>query len=321
MKCEIEFLPVGSASKAGDAIVVRYGEPHDFKLMLVDGGHAETGEQIVIHLRSQYGDCAVLEHLVLTHSDGDHASGLRTVLQQVRVANLWLHVPWEHAEQTRHLFKGQPSAEGLRRRIKAEYDIITEVVEHAEAQGTAVHPIFQGANVGPFKVLSPSLEAYTYLLPQFDKTPEPDQAAITAAGMWLGKATLADTCLDAARAIVHAWTYEAWYLERLRDGGITSASNESSVVLYGQFERGPVLLTGDAGINALHWAATAAEAYGLPLQQFDFVQVPHHGSRRNVGPQVLTRLLGGISLEGAPARFTAIAPRLSIPRSTRAKSC
>ena len=27
MKCEIEFLPVGDASKAGDAIVIRYGEP------------------------------------------------------------------------------------------------------------------------------------------------------------------------------------------------------------------------------------------------------------------------------------------------------
>lgn len=45
MKCEIEFLPVGSASKAGDAIVVRYGEPDDFRLMLVDGGHAETMDQ------------------------------------------------------------------------------------------------------------------------------------------------------------------------------------------------------------------------------------------------------------------------------------
>lgn len=26
MNCEIEFLPVGSGSKAGDAIVVRYGD-------------------------------------------------------------------------------------------------------------------------------------------------------------------------------------------------------------------------------------------------------------------------------------------------------
>lgn len=307
MKCEIEFLPVGSASKAGDAIVVRYGEPHDFKLMLIDGGHAETGEQIVTHLRTQYGADAVLEHVALTHSDGDHASGLRTVLQQVPARNLWLHVPWEHAEQARHLFKGQPTADSLRRRIKAEYDIISEVVEHAEAQGTVIRGIFAGADVGPFKVLSPSLHAYTHLLPQFDKTPDPDQAAIAAANMWLGKATLADKFLDAARTIVHAWTNETWYLERLRDGGVTSASNESSAVLYGLFDRGPVLLTGDAGINALHWAAMAAEAYGLPLRRFDFVQVPHHGSRHNMGPEVLTRLLGGIGLEGSPPRFTAIA--------------
>ena len=50
-----------------------------------------------------------------------------------------------------------------------------------------------------------------------------------------------DACLDGFDARV----------QRLKDGGITSASNESSVVLYGSFERGNVLLTGDAGINGL----------------------------------------------------------------------
>ena len=42
MKCEIEFLPVGDKSKAGDAIVIRYGDLNSYNLMLIDGGHAET---------------------------------------------------------------------------------------------------------------------------------------------------------------------------------------------------------------------------------------------------------------------------------------
>jgi len=44
MKCEIEFLPVGEASKAGDAIVVRYGEENAFELMVIDGGSIESGK-------------------------------------------------------------------------------------------------------------------------------------------------------------------------------------------------------------------------------------------------------------------------------------
>jgi len=51
MACEIEFLPVGDGTRAGDAIVIRYGEPDDYKLMVVDGGTTESGENLVAHLR------------------------------------------------------------------------------------------------------------------------------------------------------------------------------------------------------------------------------------------------------------------------------
>jgi hypothetical protein len=53
MKCEIEFLAVGDGQKAGDAIVVRYGDALAYELMLIDGGHAETGEEVVAHNRGR----------------------------------------------------------------------------------------------------------------------------------------------------------------------------------------------------------------------------------------------------------------------------
>lgn len=306
MKCEIEFLPVGSASKAGDAIVIRYGEQHDYKLMLVDGGHAETGDRIVSHLRKHFGSSPVLEHVVLTHSDGDHASGLRTVLEQIPVRSLWLHIPWGHAAEALPLFSDKRlTAEGLIRKLKSEYDVVAEVVRLAHAQGSNVSPAFQGMDIGPFRVLSPSRTVYQHLLPQFDRTPEPDQAAIEMAGLWIGKASVADKLFEFARSALQSWTTERWDHERLRDGGITSASNESSVVLYGSFEKGPALLTGDAGLRGLTWAADAADAYRLPLRQFGFVQIPHHGSRRNSGPTILNRLLGPIQPENSQTRFAA----------------
>jgi beta-lactamase superfamily II metal-dependent hydrolase len=111
--------------------------------------------------------------------------------------------------------------------------------------------------------------------------------------------------MDAVKASYQSWTTETWDRERLKDGGITSPSNESSVVLYGHFENGPVLLTGDAGNRGLNWAADAADRMGLPLQAFSFFQIPHHGSRRNSGPTALNRLLGDIQPEGSALRFAA----------------
>jgi hypothetical protein len=111
--------------------------------------------------------------------------------------------------------------------------------------------------------------------------------------MWLGKQSMISRIMDAARAKVESWTTEKWDTERLRDGGQTSASNETSVILYGEFDDDRrVLLTGDAGVNGLTWAANYADSIGLPMQQFRFVQIPHHGSRRNVGPTILNRIVG-----------------------------
>jgi beta-lactamase superfamily II metal-dependent hydrolase len=310
MNCEIEFLAVGAGSKPGDAIIVRYGEPNAYQLMLVDGGHAETGESLVSHLKKYFGNDVSLAHVVLTHSDADHASGLREVLREIPVGTLWLHIPWFLAEEARHLFKDKRwTNDGLITAIKKEYDIISEIVDLAVAAKCKIYYPFQESIIGPFSVLSPSRHAYVHLLPQFDKTPDPDQALIESASMWLGKAAAPSPVAGLLEKLVtkaQTWIDDKWGFEQLKDGGVTSASNESSVVLYGDFgaER-RVLLTGDAGINGLTWAADYADSCSLPLQKFSFVQIPHHGSRRNVGPTILSRLLGEIQPEGSNARFEA----------------
>src|SRR5690348_10353453 len=105
MNCEIEFLPVGDGSKPGDAIVIRYGDASSYELMVVDGGNLDSGKLLVEHVRKQFGKDTAISHVVLTHSDADHASGLREVLRELPVKNLWLHIPWLLAEEARHLFK------------------------------------------------------------------------------------------------------------------------------------------------------------------------------------------------------------------------
>ncbi len=302
MKCEIEFLAVGDSSRAGDAIVIRYGEIDNYQLMLVDGGTADTGQKIVAHLKSQFGEQVSLAHMVLTHADSDHASGLREVLREIPVARVWLHIPWLLSDEAIQLFKDKSwTKERLSAAVKKEYDILAEIVDLALAAKCEIEYPFQGVQIGPFVVLGPRRDTYVKLLPQFDKTPEPDQALIEAANLWIGKASgnLVANLLEKAVTKIQKWVPESWSYERLKDGGITSASNESSVVLYANLDEGErILLTGDAGVNALTWAALYARRAGHALQQFHFVQVPHHGSRRNVGPTVLNELLGPIKPEG-----------------------
>ncbi len=313
MNCEIEFLPVGEASKGGDAIIVRYGFADSYELMVIDGGHAESGAQIVDHIRKYFGEKAVLSHVVLAHSDVDHASGLRTVLSELTVNDLWMHVPWLSARGALPYFSSKRwTPEGLERAIKKEYDIINDIVETASGKKPFI-PIYfpvTGAQIGPFRVLSPSRYVYERLLPQFDRTPDPDKASIEADYCWIGKAppfeTLTAQVKDILEKITRKWAKETWTHERLRDGGVASASNESSVVLYGDFGPGRrVLLTGDAGPFALFMAANYARNAGLPLQDFMFVQIPHHGSRRNVGPTILNEILGPVQPEGSAPQLSA----------------
>ena len=108
---------------------------------------------------------------------------------------------------------------------------------------------------------------------------------------------------------VGQWLLEHWHIEHLREDVSTSAENESSVVLYGVFEGEGVLLTGDAGVQALHQSAGYAEINGLDLpNRLKFMQIPHHGSRHNVSSSSLDRLIGPrILLPGAPTDKFAFA--------------
>ena len=308
MNCEVEFLPVGKASKGGDAIIVRTGEPTSFRVTIIDGGDLEAGKNVVKHIKAQYGANCIVADVIRTHADADHASGLREVLSELDVRNLWLHLPWKAAVSSRQYFANKNwTDQGLTTYLEKEYDLAWELVRLAQERNIPVREPFAGAQIGPFTVFSPSKEAYSLFLPQFGRTPDPDQAAIEAKGYWIGKEpNLISKLIERATAKVQSWIKETWEKELLRDGGQTSASNESSVVLYGDF--GPkrkVLLTGDAGPWGLTMAVNYAYSNLLPLQDFMFVQIPHHGSRRNIGPTILNHILGPILPKSTPSHFSA----------------
>jgi beta-lactamase superfamily II metal-dependent hydrolase len=104
-----------------------------------------------------------------------------------------------------------------------------------------------------------------------------------------------------------SWVAESWGSETLREAVSTSAENESSVILFGMVDDRGILLTGDAGIQALAAAADYAEARAVSIPaHIRFAQVPHHGSRNNVSSSALDRLIGRRSaMPVVDARITA----------------
>lgn len=277
---EIDFLPVGTGN--GDAICIRYGNDQDgYYLHVVDGGYTDTADTIINHIEAHYGKHYFIHHMVLSHADNDHAMGLIGVLKRFKVRNLWMNRPWLYAEQILPHFHANYTLGGLIHRIREMHPYLVELEKIAESKGTIVHDVFQGDVIGPFIVLAPSRERYISLLPDLDKTPPSYKDAQVAAFV---------------RGMVEAakdWFDETWDVETLSSNPNppTSASNETCVVQHAIIEGRRILLTSDVGPDGLNEAANFAHSLGL-LKPPNFVQVPHHGNRRNVTPAVLDRWLG-----------------------------
>lgn len=290
MPYEIDFHPVGSGANSGDAITMRYWTGTGWRVIVIDAGFQDTGDAIVDHVLSVYGTSEV-EHVVSTHPDNDHISGLRAVISRLNVKNLWMHVPEYHAKNMMDFFHDPRwTLDWLTTDLRRSYLIVTEILDLAQRRGTSLHPPFQGAKIGPFVVLSPTQAMYEGLLPQFRDTPKPAQQRLMLLGHWL--TGIGRRIASQIRRIID----EDIFTETLREGGITAAENESSVVLYGQIDGRNILLTGDAGLKALEAAVTYGENIGLPFgTALNVFQIPHHGSRNNISPSMLNRIVGGIS--------------------------
>lgn len=301
MPYEIEFMPVGETSRAGDSILIRHGNPAAPSIMVIDGGNQTSGQAMVEHLRQLTGlTTPVVDDLLVTHPDADHAAGAVEVYNGTIVRRVHAHVPWEHAAAVKDLCRDKRrTVQGIADQLRVECRFVDDLVSKAEAHCVPVIEPFQGARVGPFTVLSPSRTDYVQRLAEMLEI-DPVQAAAERITEMLAKA--AGGVLALASRVAESWGFET-----LRDGGATNARNEMSTVLYGDFaEEGRVLLTGDAGIRGLTAAANYAEWLGWPLRDFRMVQVPHHGSRRNVGPTILNRIIGEKVAPGSQPHFYGI---------------
>jgi len=288
MGFEVDFLPVGDGEKGGDAIALRYGRldgtRSDQVVVVIDGGTKESGENLVKHIRKYYKTDQV-NLVISTHPDADHSSGLTVVLENLKVDNLWMHCPWEHTQDIKDAFKnGRITGKGLKESIKKSLENAYELETIARKEGIPIYEPFSDFSKkdNQLIILGPSEEFYENLLPNFRETPEPKESV-----SWPEK------FVTVVKEVVR-WIAETWGMETLTDPeeGETSAENNASIILLLQIDGEKFLFTSDAGIEALNNAINKAESLGINLREVGFLQIPHHGSKHNVGPTILNRIIG-----------------------------
>lgn len=293
---EIDFLEAGEKG-SGDAIALRYrdddGQDH---IHVVDGGYQDDGDKLVEHIHEHYDNPTSIDNVVLTHPDGDHAAGLKTVLEEFDVGALWMNRPWLYVEELLPLFHYGYTEEGLVSRLKKDYPNIAELEQIAEKSGIEIKSALQGDCIGEFVILAPSFERYIDLIVDSDKTPEPER-----------QAEIEGTIFQKAVALIKKVAAN-WGEENLKgDTEGTSCENEMSTVQLADLCNEKILLTGDAGIDALNEAYEFALSLGIELPGINRFHVPHHGSRRNLSSDILDKWLGPkLPKQSKPELFSAI---------------
>ena len=304
MAYEIDFLAVGEGKRSGDAIALRYSDGASKRIHVIDGGDQAAGERMVGHIRKYYGNPSYIDAVICTHGDDDHSSGLREVIKAFRVGCIWMNRPWLYASSIIEDFKDRRmTVASLKRHLREQYPILAEIEDIAGDRGIPIHEAFQEEAWGVFTILAPSRDRYLQLIPEFSRTPE--QANSNQSRPIMPRGLLphaARSGADGANRVT-----ETWDRETLDEDVETSASNESSVVQMAQLDGKCILLTGDAGVTALDEAADYANRWVCDLPVLDFIQVPHHGSRRNVSPTSLDRWLGPRLSEGKSSGTVAYA--------------
>lgn len=295
MGYEVDFVQVGEESRGGDAIALRWGDLHtnDHFIVVIDGGYTESGKKLADLINKYYGNPTTIDLVVSTHPDADHITGLSHILDEFTVKKLWIHLPWEHNEGIAEKFKdGRVTDNSIGERLKEACESAWDLYKKAIDNDVEVQEPFSCQNMtinshgGQFRILGPSMDYYEELLPDFDGLPPAAERGIAKSLVDMGRAIRSELF----------WGHDA-----IDDSGETTAKNNSSTVLEFVYDRERLLFTADAGIPALKQASDIAGNEPLKM-----VQIPHHGSRRNVGPTVLNRIVGDIVGKHVTRNITAV---------------
>ena len=267
MAYEIDFIGVGDCvKKDADAIAIRWIDENDiYHIGIYDGGVQSHGEKLVEHIKKYYFDeknNESIDFVICSHSDSDHASGLKFVLENMDVKALYMNRPWLYVDDIIEsgdieLTDGRITPESLKERLRTKYKYIRDLENVAIEKEIPIYSIFQGDVIEDKLItLSPTKELYLKLLVESEKTPLKEVEGTTNfSESFIGKT------FEYIKSLI-----ETWKNEELKEEVTTSAENEMSVILLGEMAEENFLLTGDGGLRALDTALEYSENIEISIR-------------------------------------------------------
>ncbi len=294
MAYELDYIPVGEGEKGGDCIAFRFWNPligvSSQKVVIIDGGFKDSAESLISHINTYYGTNKA-DVVISTHPDMDHTSGLITVLEKMEVANLVMHRPWNHVSDIKRQFaNGKMTISGVKKDLEDSLAYASELEDIAVRKKINIHEPFTGTTAfdGVLHFLGPTKEYYQSLLPHFKGTPDPS-TSIGLLGM-----------LKKAGESVSQKVQDYLHVNHLDDEDSTSPENNSSTIILIQVDGHKLLLTGDAGKRAIENAISYAHSQEILLNDLMLFDIPHHGSKRNMGKTMMEHIHAQYAYISAP---------------------
>lgn len=289
---EIDLLPVSESKKSGDCILLRFGKLYQGKskqkVIIIDGGYADTAQTVKDHLRKYYkceqNGKLIIDLMVLSHPDNDHISGLVKLMEddEIIVRKLLLNAPWYTMDRT--WFKDGRITDGsLERSLKEVFDKLAVLIQTAKSKGTTVKYATDCLGTCSFgnaklHILGPDEKFYNLCIANSEKTKDK-----------------ADDVPDITETKTFSSNSEEKYVRgqiEWADEDSTTAINESSIVFMFEYVNVKILFTGDAGRCALPKAFDYAKNNGIDISDVSIIKMPHHGSRHNFHPDIFKYFTG-----------------------------
>ena len=276
----VEMLPADQ----GDALWIEWGAASDRHRMLIDGGTRRTFDLLKRRFLQMDESDRRLDLLVVTHIDLDHIDG---AIELLRDESLSVHYDDIWFNDHRHL-NGEPAGGASRNAVQGEF-LSAVLADRGLPWNQSFH---DGAIVVP---PTGSLPAVTLAggLRLVLVSPTPEKLA-KLGQTW--EKTLADAKpglepgqRDEWLAVLEERRGPAERSTRVRFGGDGSSANGSSIAFIAEYGNERWLLAGDAHNEVLlaglrRYAIDTGESLPIRLDGF---KLPHHGSVRNISPELL----------------------------------
>jgi beta-lactamase superfamily II metal-dependent hydrolase len=272
---EVDMLSLGNA----DSLLVTRWKAGVASRILIDGGKTGDAETVLAFLKKR--GIKFLDHIVCSHPHEDHVGGLVGVVQskEIDFGQAWVHLPWNHIDRNTlaaALAKSEATAKKVVNIIRASVQTSQDLVNAITARGKTVLEPFKGQQIGFLFVCGPSKEFYEQLLKEFtdfEKLKSMEEAIAANE-----RQNLLETLWEGTTLLGRQMEYKETGLGQAP----TEPENNSSTILWMKQGEDALLFTADAGVEAFD---AARQAYNIGALRW--MQIPHHGSRRNVNEELI----------------------------------